>query len=886
MVSGAIQLDSTVNAISISAALSNLKTAKFSGSADIQTFAQARIIGGHRVYNFEVAETHTYIADGVRVHNKSILSFLSPAERLNVDWDTFRDDDPNVPGRDYVELHFEENGNAAGTTVYKVETENGQQVAKGYTTKTNDKGQLVQIQITKDSDGKVIEVERELKGAAVGEAVGSALTPFLTNAVVGEDGSIFERYASDTLLGTFLENTLEFEGGFLHDQIISGGAQNASFEAIKDFAFEDLPADLLQNAFDNAQSILNQWIMVEIFGNTFSDSIGGQLAEGLTNQLVNSGTTLALREVVELLDFDDAASLGLSGTDLSASFELTSIGALAASIVIRDVLPGPETENGQVASAVSSAAISALVAGPAGIVFAALGGNVIGNLVDSIFPEKAWYHSQFNESTGQFETVSRGRDNGGDYSRAEAIVEGYLDLLNDQTEAFRSTDNNFDEIGVHRIGYRNSQSYATNQFGEQIRVADSGDALKTFFLYDMANVDFQDGALIFKEAIDAVDNLGNFEVPFTEVIGETTGGEGGGERAEYIYHPGTLSELFNELQSNLTIASEYLRYLENQETIDLTIQADPQSNYAAGWAATFLFAEELGLTNAIKVEGVSDAGVEIYTSSGDDNITVGTGSDEVHSFDGNDVLHGLQGNDQLFAGSGADTVFAGEGNDTLYGGDGKDFLDGGAGVDNLFGGVGNDTLQGSGGGDTFHFAGLVGHDEIRDFSTAEFDRIVLDGYGGDEKTVYLYDDDDDAVIYFDENSTVRVSGISTEQFTFDTIFANFVSGSGWNVERSRPDDFQSGSGGSQSSDGSTSQTPTTVPSPTNGGIHIVGTNEGEETISSMRVLEMIGTYSAMHSALMMVKQVAMIFFTLRPAIALIKFATLRTAEIESNSAKA
>ena len=32
-------------------------------------------LANHKVYNFEVEGTHTYIADGMRVHNTSVLSF-------------------------------------------------------------------------------------------------------------------------------------------------------------------------------------------------------------------------------------------------------------------------------------------------------------------------------------------------------------------------------------------------------------------------------------------------------------------------------------------------------------------------------------------------------------------------------------------------------------------------------------------------------------------------------------------------------------------------------------------------------------------------------------------------------------------------------------------
>ncbi len=68
----------------------------------------------HKVYNFEVEGTHTYIADGIRVHNTSILSMLNPGELNNVDWSSVQDTDPNIPGFDYAEIDTYENGLKSG----------------------------------------------------------------------------------------------------------------------------------------------------------------------------------------------------------------------------------------------------------------------------------------------------------------------------------------------------------------------------------------------------------------------------------------------------------------------------------------------------------------------------------------------------------------------------------------------------------------------------------------------------------------------------------------------------------------------------------------------------------------------------------------------------
>src|SRR5207237_1397944 len=46
---------------------------------------------------------------------------------------------------------------------------------------------------------------------------------------------------------------------------------------------------------------------------------------------------------------------------------------------------------------------------------------------------------------------------------------------------------------------------------------------------------------------------------------------------------------------NVTTARDYRQYLEDRETIDTTIAADPNSAFAAAWIVTFARAVELGL---------------------------------------------------------------------------------------------------------------------------------------------------------------------------------------------------------------------------------------------------------------------------------------------------
>ena len=80
---------------------------------------------GHLVFNFEVEVTHTYIADGLRVHNTSILGMLSADEMRALalgGLDNLKDLQNSIEGPDYITLDMPD---GSGKTAYKMVTVNG-----------------------------------------------------------------------------------------------------------------------------------------------------------------------------------------------------------------------------------------------------------------------------------------------------------------------------------------------------------------------------------------------------------------------------------------------------------------------------------------------------------------------------------------------------------------------------------------------------------------------------------------------------------------------------------------------------------------------------------------------------------------------------------------
>lgn len=94
---------------------------------------------------------------------------------------------------------------------------------------------------------------------------------------------------------------------------------------------------------------------------------------------------------------------------------------------------------------------------------------------------------------------------------------------------------------------------------------------------------------------------------------------------------------------------------------------------------------------------------------------------------GADTVNGLETRDIMFGNGGADTLYGNGADDLLFGGAGNDTLMGGIGNDTLWGDADADLLTGGTGADIFAFAQTSGADRITDFSTAEGDRLSLNG---------------------------------------------------------------------------------------------------------------------------------------------------------------
>ncbi len=242
--------------------------------------------------------------------------------------------------------------------------------------------------------------------------------------------------------------------------------------------------------------------------------------------------------------------------------------------------------------------------------------------------------------------------------------------------------------------------------------------------------------------------------------------------AQYDVDSRELATRFDSsvLFGNIAVAQDYRAYLEDQETIDTLIAADPTSAFAAGWIVTFARALELGLTRraltdwiggwtlfldqmydgvlgAMAFSGANlDIGIDEQTGErllvfrGFENEINGVIGDTIDAA-GKDIIVATGGTDTIVvtgdrianasgltingaaAAAGAFTIKiaarieGGAGNDVMVAGALGNDLVGGDGNDTLVGGFLDDWLMGDTGNDRL-FAGAVSNYSFADTDSA------------------------------------------------------------------------------------------------------------------------------------------------------------------------
>ncbi|MBO9477220.1 VCBS repeat-containing protein [Shimia sp. R11_0] len=539
-----------MSALPVSAPMRAFSPSLFQSKISLETnqdVAPTHAVGtsSHRVYNFEVREHHNYVADGVRVHNESVLSFLTPEEWAGIDWSTLRDLDDNNE-LDYVEIVTERNGYKAGTTRYKVENENGEEVLKIIETYTDKHGRLVQVEIVRSGDKVIKQPPVILTGAQFGENVGTLITPFLTTAIMGDDATPFEQIATNTILGTFVENIFEFAGGQIHSQIAMPDDDvdvGGSTVGVVSHTFKDIAGDLVSNAADYTGAQLTGWIMAEVFGGMIGDGIGDELFTRMAGEGINYIVDEAFETfLVDVWGVDETNKIfggaledlkGLDDFDFKEVFSIGAIGTQALSIGFRRLLPEIETVEGQLASGLTTLALNTFFSGVLSSINGAIStalnlGNfaaqatfatqalaainpvvaivsvIVGRIFDQLFEKnpEAFTNVVFNKDTGLFEVGTSWSDDGGNLETGQRMAESYVEFMNGVITQSQSQSNNFAELGDElRLVFGHYEDLIQNGSSRNFEALDV--AMQSRVVDTVQKLEINDGDLKFIDVIDA-----------------------------------------------------------------------------------------------------------------------------------------------------------------------------------------------------------------------------------------------------------------------------------------------------------------------------------------------------------------------------------------------
>ena len=728
----------------------------------------------HTVHNFEVEGTHTYIAGGIRVHNKSVLSFMELWEKDNlVSWED-RDGNGSLDFAVYRAF----GGTAEIEVTQRREGDSYRAIKEA--TFSDGAGNLNYIYLEVDENNNIIDQRSQpLHYQHLGGDIFKALTPFLTHGFLGDAPNVFEKIAADTIMGTVLQNFGETIFAFGQRVAIDEGERfniGDTLEEISRGAFEDFGGELVVNGVESTISVINALIMSEIFENTNVDGVPGAVFKAIVGNgidtLVTHGAELVLKSdfftsLVESLELSDA-SQKVVDSFVDEKFQPTKFlenpHGLIFTAVVNEVLPPLETTVGQASAIIAGIAFRFLT--DITTKFAVMGGPivaviswVVGSIFDSLFGRsknpQAYTSVKFDEETGHFVLKGTWAGDGGNIGMSRDMAQMYIDSMNEFVDAVMAQSHNYGELGQWSFGHYHNYIKNAGRTGESFGTAQA--AYVNAYIRDLKAAKLNDGQLTAVRALEVMelDDLYHDAKYGTNLTGYFAGD--GSSRADKEL------AIYQRIAANLQIAHDYHTYLENTEAINTLVSMGGRSAFTAGWVATIQAAHAMGLHEAYERTGDEKDNV-FFAAEGDDTISGGDGDDLIKTYDGDDVIHGDAGNDRLFAGVGDDIVHGGDGDDYIdvshgtdeaYGGDGDDFIavgdgkkiaDGGAGQDvisfraashgvvfdietNTASGEGHDDDEYSG------FEGAEGSDFGDDEITGTSDANTIRGHGGNDTLI-------------------------------------------------------------------------------------------------------------------------------------------------------
>lgn len=744
---------------------------------------QPKKITGWRTYNFEVLGTHTYVADGLRVHNWSIgdeiyrLSAENPdvfgynaaLSKNAIDEAITYYDSDGVARSGYIVDNFGNThfltgeADATGNTVIvrdRVVTQwadSGREFEyEGDVRRWVKDGQVVReakwaddgshYDTFYDEDGRTFGISYDAEGnfnsintadglntfaAGIGDLFGSFLGKAIGN------GNRLVEVASTSLIGFALDNLKRAIAANVAGNMTQAGANGQS--ALGGSMEYGVRQSGQQNEYNMGADVLGRLVGIgsSLLIGELADALGldgfeGQVfhavAGGVSNAFISEAVKQAMAGPLELSKVFAAVDMTKVVGGISASLG-GIFGSALASLVIK-----PDSPEAAVFASVGSA-VGSLAGTAIGIAMSAIPfiGPFIGAFLGQVIAtwagnalsdndDLAALTIGYDEATGRLGiTGSRIWDHG-NILIADSLAKSVIGTANQLLDFTGARLDKHTDLAVE-VGYYNNYRNWLYAFagGEQE------------FYRSAAGTDDSALARIAQKGIDQVIRgmglLGGDVVMRRAFNVARNGLDGSGDLTMFGF--------------DLQVAKDYRYYLDNTRLVNELILANSNSNFAMTWLVTLQRAEELGLNRA----SADDFKGGIYAHL--DGLGIRDKLDWVPNIQAGEtdtlLLHKLNHTvalDNIFGPGAVNNALGGDGNDganfsgyqlqavVRYDGlGGDDVIIGHHGTDLLVGSDGNDTIDGGAGHDWLH--GGAGDDRL---IGGAGDDLLVGGDGNDRLT--------------------------------------------------------------------------------------------------------------------------------------------------------
>ncbi len=550
-------------------------------------------------YNFEVEELHTYIADGVRVHNTSIVDYIpASGTLLSVSFDEggvprgaiykradgvtvfLQGADFNVDGNTerVQETLFIPSSTAAGAGATIIQERTFDPLTGAET------GRHV---LSMEYENSTVQLEQV--GRAFGSSLGAALA----------GGNELKQIALGALFSTLAQNVGEFLQKSAHLSLVQLDGMSLSKTPLTDaadLAFSDLGADFTSNLRAQVINSLSSLIMAELIKSiglkgadaevvaVVGTTVTNQLLQNISDNVLNSSSTTDLLK-------------GFNAEQLSLSIA-TALGGYFGS-KLGDSVISPETRQAAIAGSVSAAMggyIGATLLSAIPVIGTFIGsflGKVLGNVFGNLF-SKDKRHSAFvitlDEASGDVILGASIRRDKADMGLSEAMAKNVTAQVN---AIMNAADANFDLSAGQRfrentIGWRIDSK-------RQVFYAENLRPTSWTSIYDEMRWEKNIGK---KPSSDAVQGAASEAMKETvsEILrsNDIVSSNIYKERAFYSSRDKQVAQLGFDLR----IAADYQKYINDKMVINTLIATNPSSEFSAGWIATLQRAQEINLNKA------------------------------------------------------------------------------------------------------------------------------------------------------------------------------------------------------------------------------------------------------------------------------------------------